>query len=75
MAAMFRRGESLAGPSRPGGVAFHARFRYDAANQLLSATVTNAGVLVNQFAYGYDPAGNRLTEQVGASNYTATTTL
>ncbi|MBI3851714.1 MAG: hypothetical protein HY298_15780 [Verrucomicrobia bacterium] len=47
-------------------------FGYDAANQLLSATVTNAGNLVNTFAYAYDPAGNRLTEQVGASNYTAT---
>jgi RHS repeat-associated protein len=47
-------------------------FGYDAANQLLSATVTNAGNLVNAFAYAYDPLGNRLTEQVGASNYTAT---
>ena len=40
-------------------------FGYDDANQLLSATVTNAGVLVNTFAYAYDPLGNRLTEQVG----------
>lgn len=47
-------------------------FGYDSVNQLLSATVTNAGNLVNTFAYAYDPAGNRLTEQVGASNYTAT---
>ena len=47
-------------------------FGYDAVNQLLSATVTNSGNLVNTFAYAYDPAGNRLTEQVGASNYTAT---
>ncbi len=46
-------------------------FGYDAADQLLSATVTNAGVLVNTFAYSYDPAENRLTEQAGASNYTA----
>jgi RHS repeat-associated protein len=46
-------------------------FHYDAVNQLLSATVTNAGSLVNTFAYSYDLAGNRLTEQVGASNYTA----
>jgi RHS repeat-associated protein len=45
---------------------------YDAVNQLLSATVTNAGNLVNTFAYSYDPTGNRLTEQVGASNYTST---
>lgn len=42
-------------------------FGYDAANQLLSATVTNAGSLLNTFAYGYDPAGNRLAEQIGAT--------
>jgi len=47
-------------------------FGYDAADQLLSATVTNSGNLINTFAYAYDPVGNRLTEQVGASNYTAT---
>jgi len=47
-------------------------FGYDAADQLLSATVTNTGVLTSQFAYTYDPTGNRLTEQIGASNYTAT---
>jgi RHS repeat-associated protein len=39
---------------------------------LLSATVTNSGNLSNAFAYSYDSLGNRLTEQVGASNYTAT---
>lgn len=47
-------------------------FGYDSADQLLSATVTNSGTLINTFAYSYDPLGNRLTEQVGASNYTAT---
>jgi RHS repeat-associated protein len=47
-------------------------FGYDAADQLLSATVTNSGTLVNTFAYAYDPAGNRLTEQVGTSNSSAT---
>jgi RHS repeat-associated protein len=47
-------------------------FGYDAANQLLSATVTNAGTLLNTFAYGYDLAGNRLSEQVGVANYAAT---
>ena len=46
-------------------------FGYDAADQLLSATITNAGALVNTLAYTYDPAENRLTEQSGASNYTA----
>jgi RHS repeat-associated protein len=46
-------------------------FGYDAADQLLSATVTNSGTLVNAFAYTYDFAANRLTEQVGASNFTA----
>ena len=47
-------------------------FGYDSVNQLLSATVTNAGNFVNTFAYSYDPSGNRTNEQVGASNYTAT---
>jgi RHS repeat-associated protein len=46
-------------------------FGYDAVNQLLSAVVTNAGTLVNTFVYTYDPVGNRLTEQVGSSNYFA----
>lgn len=45
---------------------------YDAANQLVSALVTNAGTLVNTFGYVYDPAGNRLTEQAGGSTYNAT---
>jgi RHS repeat-associated protein len=45
---------------------------YDAVNQLLSATVTNSGALVNAFAYNYDAAGNRLSEQVGTSHYPAT---
>jgi RHS repeat-associated protein len=47
-------------------------FGYDDADQLLSATVTNSGTLINTFAYSYDPLGNRLTEQVGASNCAAT---
>ncbi|HYG22075.1 MAG TPA: RHS repeat-associated core domain-containing protein [Verrucomicrobiae bacterium] len=47
-------------------------FGYDSANQLLSAVVTNAGILVGTFAYTYDPAGNRLTEQAGGSLRTAT---
>jgi len=42
-------------------------FGYDAVNQLLSATVTNSGALVNTFAYGYDAAGNRLTEAAGGT--------
>ncbi len=44
---------------------------YDNANQLLSASVTNAGLPVTEFAYVYDPAGNRLSERTGASNFTA----
>jgi len=47
-------------------------FVYDTLNRLLSAVVTNGGALVNTFGYSYDPAGNRLTEQIGATNYTAT---
>jgi RHS repeat-associated protein len=42
-------------------------FGYDNANQLLSALVTNSGARVTAFAYSYDPAGNRLTEQVGGA--------
>jgi RHS repeat-associated protein len=47
-------------------------FGYDAVDQLLSASVTNAGALVDSFAYTYDPLGNRLAEQNGVSIYTAT---
>jgi RHS repeat-associated protein len=44
-------------------------FGYDDADQLLSATVSNAGTLVNTFSYTYDGTGNRLTEQIGATHY------
>jgi RHS repeat-associated protein len=47
-------------------------FGYDAADQLLSATVTNTGSLINTFAYNYDPAGNRLREVVAAATNVAT---
>jgi len=47
-------------------------FGYDAANEVLSAMVTNAGTLVNSFGYSYDPAGNRLTVQIGPTNNSAT---
>jgi RHS repeat-associated protein len=47
-------------------------FGYDDANQLLSAVVTNSGSLVNSYRYTYDAAGNRLSEQVGASVNSAT---
>lgn len=47
-------------------------FNYDAANQLLSALVTNAGTLVNIFGYTYDRAANRLVEQVGSSTNATT---
>ena len=43
-------------------------FQYDAADQLVSATVTNGGSVVQTFGYQYDPAGNRLIERVGASD-------
>lgn len=48
------------------------RFGYDAVNQLVSASITNSGALVNSFAYAYDFVGNRLSEQLGGSNYVAT---
>ena len=47
-------------------------FGYDAANQLVSAAVTNSGAQVEAYAYVYDPAGNRLAEHAGPSSYTAT---
>lgn len=47
-------------------------FAYDAADQLLSATVTNAGLLVNAFDYAYDAAGNRLRERTGNTTNAAT---
>jgi RHS repeat-associated protein len=34
--------------------------------------VTNSGLAVNMFAYSYDLAGNRLSEQMGGTNNTAT---
>jgi len=46
-------------------------FGYDAANQLLSAIVTDGGAPPTAFTYTYDLAGNRLSEQVGNSNYIA----
>lgn len=46
-------------------------FGYDPVNQLLAVTVTNGGTRVSTYAYAYDPAGNRLTEQAGTSNYAA----
>lgn len=46
-------------------------FGYDAANQLLSASVTNGGVLAKSFAYSYDPAGNRLIERIDATTNSA----
>jgi RHS repeat-associated protein len=47
-------------------------FGYDTANQLLSATVTNSGALITSFAYGYDLAANRLSEQIVGTNYIST---
>jgi RHS repeat-associated protein len=44
-----------------------ASFGYDAAGQLLSGAVTNSGSPVTTYGYNYDPAGNRLSEQVGAT--------
>ena len=42
---------------------------YDAADQLLSLTVSNGSTQVSQLAYGYDANGNRLTatDQSGAA--------
>ena len=40
---------------------------YDHEDQLLSAAVSEGGTAVQTFTYSYDPAGNRLTEQVDAT--------
>jgi RHS repeat-associated protein len=45
---------------------------YDAADQILSAAVTNSGTHVNSFGYVYDPAGNRLTELANGGTNTST---
>jgi RHS repeat-associated protein len=39
---------------------------YDSADQLLEATATNATGLAAAYRYAYDPAGNRLSEQLNA---------
>jgi RHS repeat-associated protein len=44
-------------------------FDYDSGNQLLSATVTNSGILVHSFDYTYDRAANRLNEQLDMTNH------
>jgi RHS repeat-associated protein len=44
---------------------------YDAADQLTSAAVSQAGTTTQTFGYAYDRAANRLSEQIG----TATTNL
>ncbi len=45
---------------------------YDAADQIVSAAVTNSGALINSFAYNYDPAGNRLGELAAGATNSAT---
>jgi RHS repeat-associated protein len=40
---------------------------YDAVDQLTSATVSQAATFTQTFGYTYDPAGNRLTEQIGTT--------
>ena len=42
-------------------------FTYDAADQLLTAASRMERFVVKSFAYTYDPAGNRLTEQIDIS--------
>jgi len=40
-------------------------FEYDAVGQILSATLSGpTGELIHQYAYAYDPAGNRTSEQI-----------
>ena len=39
-------------------------FGYDAADQLTSATVSQSASVASSFKYSYDPAANRLSEQI-----------
>ncbi len=41
-------------------------FGYDVVDQLTSANLTQGASAVSAFKYGYDPAGNRLSEQIDA---------
>jgi RHS repeat-associated protein len=44
-------------------------YQYDAGKQLLSAVLNSTGVgatVLKQYAYGYDLAGNRTSEQIGS---------
>lgn len=40
---------------------------YDFVDQLTAASVSEGGNVVKTFGYSYDPADNRLTEQIGAT--------
>ena len=40
---------------------------YDDGDQLTSASLSEGGNVVKTFGYSYDPAGNRLTEQIDAA--------
>lgn len=42
-------------------------FAYDPVDQLISASVSEEDKVVKTFGYSYDPASNRLTEQVDAT--------
>ncbi len=47
-------------------------FTYDAANQLLSATVSSNASVLKTFAYNYDLSGNRVLEQIDGTSQAAT---
>lgn len=40
---------------------------YDPVDQLKAASVSAGAIVVNKFSYSYDPASNRLTEQIDAT--------
>ena len=46
-------------------------FTYDEANQVVAASVSEAGVTNGTFSYSYDPAGNRLIEQIDGTTNSA----
>jgi RHS repeat-associated protein len=46
-------------------------FGYDSDDELISAAVTHSGAPAGSYSYSYDPAGNRLTETIGANSATS----
>ena len=55
-----------------GGVTSTWSYAYDLAQQLTAATQLTNGVVAHRYAYAYDRAGNRVSEQIDATSATET---